>query len=147
MKRLVVLFLFSFFLLSSCSEQPKDMSAFCVNVEAETEGLKKVRDSMISTYFNMSLNDFETAVVFISENKNKADEMAIFKAKNEEALNKILKAIERRIEERKVLFSKLSSEYKKLDNAEIKSNGLYCYYWVSDNDKFGQIINRYFIDN
>ena len=69
----------------------------------------------------------------------------MFKAYDEQGLENIVTAVNARLRELRSSFRDyVPSEFAKLEKTVIRTDGLYCYYAVSDDDDVKRLISRYF---
>ena len=93
---------------------------------------------------NVSLSAMSNDVVSLSAGLVQ-DEIAVFKAYDEQGLENIVAAVNARLRELRSSFRDyVPSEFAKLEKTVIRTNGLYCYYSVSDDDDVKRLISRYF---
>lgn len=143
----VLLMIFCSLLLCGCAGKQKNvsLSAMSNDVVSLSAGLVQVPLSEIPSYFALSEADFEGCIVFVSLSGERADEIAVFKAYDEQGLENIVAAVNARLRELRSSFRDyVPSEFAKLEKTVIRTNGLYCYYSVSDDDDVKRLISRYF---
>jgi len=75
----------------------------------------------------------------------RADEIAVFKAYDESGLVNIVSAVNAHLREQRSAFRDyVPSEFAKLEKTVVRTDGLYCYYCVSEDDDVKQLLSRYF---
>lgn len=115
------------------------------DVASLSVGLVQVPSSEIPLYFNLSEADFESCAVFVSLSGERADEIAVFKAFDEQGLENIVTAVNTHLREQRSAFRDyVPSEFAKLEKTVVRTDGLYCYYAVSEDNDVKQLLSRYF---
>lgn len=127
-----------------------DLSAAAEKLKAEASfdaELQKLDDDMVQNfYMSLKMEDVAECQVFNSTAGDKADEMALFKAKDSSAAERIKAAVEERKQDKVVSFEDYRpDQMDKINNAVIKTEGEYVFLCISgNNQKAGEIIDGFF---
>ena len=143
----VLIIIFCSLMLCSCSNSGKivSLTAMSDDVVTLSVGFVQVPKSEIPSYFNLSEADFDACAVFVSLSGERADEIAVFKAYDESGLVNIVSAVNAHLREQRSAFRDyVPSEFAKLEKTVVRTDGLYCYYCVSEDDDVKQLLSRYF---
>ena len=85
----------------------------------------------LSVYFSIDSKDVDDMLIYISSDGTKADEIAVCRAVDYSALDRIKSSFNDRLEERRTSFKNyIPAEYDKLVNVQVNESGLYCFYTV-----------------
>lgn len=147
MMKKVLIVVFCSLMLCGCSNSGKNVSLTAMSDDVVTlsVGLVQVPKSEIPSYFNLSEADFENCAVFVSLSGERTDELAVFKAYDEEGLSNIVSAVNSHLREQRAAFRDYApSEFAKLEKTVVRTDGLYCYYCVSEDAEVKQLLSRYF---
>lgn len=110
------------------------------NVEF-TDEMNQINEKAIENLYN--INYAVSQQVFISTGAT-AEEVAIFKLKDENDTDKAFASVKERIENQKQSFETyIPEEIPKLENAIVKKAGQYIVICISNSDKADKIINSY----
>jgi predicted small secreted protein len=148
----LTLILISILSLTACN-QKKDVA---IDVEAlATEATKGAEfreamqelndDTVINIYSSLNLSDVEKYKVFVNSTGGKADELAIFKAKDTAKAEEIYKAVKERIEDLKFAFEGyVPEELQYIENAVVKKDGKYVMMAISQKyEKVNEIFTKH----
>ena len=110
--------------LEKLATKIKDSGAF-------SDILSPIDDSIVPTLYGVYAADVEDVVVFCSTGAT-TEEIGIFKCVSEEAAQRVEEAAAKRIISQKNLYESYApAEPPKLDDAVVKTEGLYVFYIVS----------------
>lgn len=149
MKKIIWL-LIPFLLLCACSgsSDTRELSALQAQLPDldKNENFIKLSVMEALNYFSFREEDVEEALIYISKDGIKADEVVVVKAVDAEAATRVFTALRDRFEEKKNSFRDyIPLEYEKICRSSVKQSGLYCYYVISDmKDTYESVFNAAF---
>lgn len=102
-------------------------------------------DTVTNIYSSLNLSDVEKYKVFVNSTGGKADELAIFEAKDNAKAEEIHKAVKERIEDLKFSFEGyVPEELQYIENAVVKKDGKYVMFAISQNyEKVNEIFVKH----
>lgn len=102
-------------------------------------------DIINNLYSSINLEDINKYKIVVSSTSVKAEELALFEAKDEKTAENILNAVNERLDDLKFGFEDyLPKEYQIVENAVIKNSGKYVFFAVGENyEKINQVFNNY----
>ncbi len=139
-------------LLSSCKNQNtnKDLSAKDIASkiiqEIGKDSMTEIPSDKIENYYDTDKSKLDDFCVYIEASGAFADEIAVFKAKNKDAVKAVEDSITDRIESQKKAFEDYNAkELSKLEDNLVTENGNYILFVVSnDKDKAKEIFQKAF---
>lgn len=119
---------------ASASASAGEMTAEILK-DFSSDLMTEVSSERMPSYYNLDLELLEEYSVYIDGSGGFADELAIFKVKNEKDIETVKQSIQSRLEDRKKVFESYSpEEFDKLQNCVIKEQGAYILFSVSDDN-------------
>ena len=108
--------------------------------------MNELNGDRIPMYYDINLNKVDDYSVYIEGSGGFADEVAVFKMKDEKDDTYIKDVISKRIEQRKKDFTGYNSwELDKIEKNQVSEEGKYVCFIISDNvDKANNIFEGYF---
>lgn len=141
-----IIFMLIILTLSACGAENtsiniEELSADIINNVEFADEMTQINEKAVESLYN--INYAVSQQVYISSGAT-AEEVAIFKLKDENDADKALAAVKQRIENQKQDFETyIPEEIHKLENAIVKKAGQYVIVCISDGDKADEIINSY----
>jgi len=113
------------------------LSTEAMNAAQFKDELVELDDTILTNiYSTLQLNDVVKYKVFISATSAKAEELALFEAKDEASAENILQAVNDRVADLKFGFEGyLPEELKVIENAIVKKEGKYVLFAVGQNSE------------
>ena len=122
------------------------LSTEVINVAEFRDELEELDDTVLTNiYTTIQLDDIERYKVYVNSTSAKAEELAIFEAKDEAKAENILTSVNERIEDLKFGFEGyLPEELKYIENAVVKKEGKYVMFAVGQNyEKINEVFTKY----
>ena len=122
------------------------LSTEAINVAEFRDELEELDDTVLTNvYTSIQLSDIEEYKVYVNSTSAKAEELAIFKAKDETAAQNILQSVNERIEDLKFGFEGyIPEELQYIENAVVKKEGKYVLFAVGKNyEKLNEVFIKY----
>ncbi len=108
-----------------------DLSAKLQNSGAFSDLLSPVDDELASTLYGFEKGDVEKCVVLCSTGAT-TEEIGLFKCTDENTASKVKTAAQERVKSQRLAYESYApAEMPKLDDAIVKSDGVYVFYVVS----------------
>ena len=117
-----------------------------INVAEFRDELQELDDTTLTNiYTSLQLSDIEKYSVYVNSTSSKAEEVAIFEAKDKEKAEIILQAVKERIADLKFGFEGyIPEELKYIENAVVKTVGKYVFFAVGQNyEKINDVFLEY----
>lgn len=137
--------------MSACSN--KDLSIDINSMMNDATKAAEFQDEMVeigddiisNVYTSINPDDLDEYKIITSSTSVKAEEIAIFKAKNADSADKVLKAVEERLDDMKLGFEGyLPEELKIAENAILRKEGNYVIFAVGQNyTEIDKVFNNY----
>ncbi|MCD8099778.1 MAG: DUF4358 domain-containing protein [Oscillospiraceae bacterium] len=157
MKRLITLLsalALSLGLLTGCGSsgaataeppQPAELAQELLDSEGFTDILSEVSAKVAAMLYGVSSDSVAECAVYCSTGAT-AEEIAVFKAADAEAAEALVSGAQERIAGQALAYAEYApAEVAKLENAEVRSSGLYVVCVISDNSAAtGEILDKYF---
>lgn len=113
-----------------------------IKQSVDISSLEKADGEKLQKLYGISPDDIDEFLLYIASTNIKADEIAVFKVKDEKDLENIKNKIEKRVEEQSEDFKDyLPIEYDLLENHIVKCKGRYILFVVSD--KSESVLNAF----
>ncbi len=122
------------------------VSTEVINVAEFRDELEELDDTVLTNiYTTIQLSDIEKYKVYVNSTSAKAEELAIFEAKDEAKAENILQAVNERIKDLKFGFEGyLPEELQIIENAVVKKEGKYVLFAVGQNyEKINEVFMKY----
>lgn len=122
------------------------LSTEVINVAEFRDELEELDDTILTNvYTSLQLSDVERYKVYVNSTSAKAEELAIFEAKDEAKAENVLQAVNERIEDLRFGFEGyLPEELNYIENAVVKKEGKYVLFAVGQNyEKINEVFLEY----
>ena len=156
MKRIVIglmVMLLMVFTLAGCGDKVKEtfidiekMSAEVLESADFRDEVMELKDDVLGNiYTSLKLEDIAKYKVYVCSTNAKAEEIALFEAKNEESAQKIYDAVKVRIEDLKYgIEDYIPEELKNVENAVLVREGKYVLLGIGENyDKIKSVFDKW----
>ena len=145
-----ICFVVMLFLLCSCggaSSKTLDIDVFAKNTVAQVDfgdELILLSDNIASDYYDLSFAGLEQYAIYVSSTSATASELAVFKCKDNTALNAAKLAVETRIADQVSNYENYRPDEKfRLENALVEAKDNYLLFAVSnDNSAIQKLFNE-----